>query len=455
MKNRFFSVSSGFKSKRSVKNKNMKFNSYPRQQIEWIVGVLFIVVGLTCLCFPVLSADGLMVTVSIFCTLSALLLFYQAIHRRSLMEGLKGIGAAVLAAFFWSYRLTGLDMVATLYGLYMFATAGIMIIQGGMDLYEKSKDGWYFLLLALGDIILGSIAFSGAHKDQRFIQMLIGAYLLYQGIQTLVEQWAFSSHSGSRSWSFRHWSSLPVYIVAVGPSLLLRFAEKNHMDCESFPYDEAKNDKPVNLRVFVHTGLSGDHQFGHMTFSYKGIMYSYGNYDVSEEKLFRTFGPGIFFTVPMEIYVNNCCLYEDSTLFEFGLSLSPSQEENLQRQLAEIDKQIYRWYAPISRGPLSHEEFKRLEKDYACRLFWRTGSKFYKFRHGIWKTYWVLGNNCSLFASTILHNLDENYVLPRGINTPGEYFDFFSQAYRDPNSNVVYRSWHTAKLPHTLYDAAA
>lgn len=441
------------KQERIVKNRVMKKN--PQEKIEWTVGIVLMAAGLACLCFPVLSADGLMITVSIVCTLSALLLLYQAIRRKSAMEGLKGIGAGLLASLFWSYRLAGVGLIATLFGLYMIATAIIMVIQGLMDLHEKSKEGWYFLALAVGELILGSIALSGLHKDQRFIQMLIGGYLLYQGVQMLVERWAFRSSSTSRTWSFRYWSSLPVYIVAMGPSILLRMAEKHNMNCESFPFDEAKNDKPVNLRVFIHTGLSGDHQFGHMTFSYKGIMYSYGNYDVAEEKLFRTFGPGILFTVPMEIYVNNCCLYEESTLFEFGLSLSASQEEKLQSLLAGIEQDIYRWYAPISRQPLSEEEFRKLEKDYACRLVWRTGSKFYKFRHGIWKTYWVLGNNCSLFASTILHKLDENYVLPRGINTPGEYFTFFSQAFQDPNSNVVYRSWHTPTLPHTLFDTCA
>lgn len=431
----------------------MKLNA--QERFEWIGALIMLGAGLFCLFFPMVMADGLMITASILCTASALVIFIQAARRRNFIEALKGVAAAILATLFWCYRAEGLQFIDTVFGWYMIATGTILMVEGVMDLKEHSKTGWAFIILAFGQVVLGMIGLLSARKDPRMIQLLIGGYLVYQGLQLIVELYVFRHHSGSRTWSFRYWSALPVYLVAAGPSLILRIKEKKKMSQETFPFDQSKNDKPVNLRVFIHTGLSGDHQFGHMTFSYNGIMYSYGNYDAAEEKLFRTFGPGILFTAPMKIYVNNCCLYEDSTLFEFGIHLSPEQEQKLKDILETICSETYRWYSPISRAKYSQENFEKLQSDYASRLHWRTGSKFYKFRHGIWKTYWVLGSNCSLFVSRILHDLDSNYVIPRGINTPGEFYEYYVTAYQDPNSEVVYRSWHTKEVPETLFDAAA
>lgn len=96
-----------------------------------------------------------------------------------------------------------------------------------------------------------------------------------------------------------------------------------------------------------------------MTFSYKGVMFSYGNYDQEDEKLFRTFGPGILFTAPADIYVNNSCVYENSILFEYGLHLTSEQEEHLVSLLKDVFKPAYRWYSPLFQGPVTKSASRR------------------------------------------------------------------------------------------------
>lgn len=56
---------------------------------------------------------------------------------------------------------------------------------------------------------------------------------------------------------------------------------------------EKETEKP-DLKVFVHTGLSGVHVFGHMTIAYQGITYSYGNYDTANEKTLSIHWSGDF-----------------------------------------------------------------------------------------------------------------------------------------------------------------
>ena len=424
------------------------------EKMELAIAAMFIGFGLFCLLFPRVIADGVMISIAIFCTISAILLLVQFFSHHHPMDLIKGSLTLLLALLFWGYRAEGLVFVAEVCGLYMLFNAIVLFSEGIVDLREHSKAGWYFIVSGFGAFMLFVLSQVFAKDDPRFWQRMIGAYLCYQGLQEVFELFVFRHHHSSRAWSFRYWTALPVYIAAAGPSLILRYAEKKKLTARVFPKGEYKNDQPVNLRVFIHTGLDGDHQVGHMTFSYQGIMFSYGNYDVAEEKFMRTIGPGILFTVPAEVYVNNSCMYEGSTLFEFGIHLDAAQEKRLVSLLKSCFDQSYRWYCPLSRVPLTEENFKKMESDYSCRLFWRTGCKYYKFRKGIWKTYWVLGNNCSLFASSLLHDIDRDFRLPRGINTPGEFFEYFVEAYQDPSSNVVYQSWHSADYPETLYPAA-
>lgn len=436
-------------------NETMKEKYNLTQKVEAVMAGVLIALGLACLLFPKISADGLMISLCVLCTISGAVLVGQAIDHKRGMDWFKAIAVVILAFVLWMYRLEGLAFVSNVFAFYMAATAIILLIQGIVDAREGAAGvGAMDMLLAAGGFGLAGFAWYANAHHMNVIQELIGGYLLYQGLQLLIEMLIFRSHHSSRRWSFRYWSSLPVYIVAAGPSLLLRYAEKHHIENQAFPKTDYKNDKPVNLRVYIHTGLTGDHQFGHMTFSYKDVMFSYGNYDLASEKLFRSYGPGILFTTPAEIYVNNCCLVEDSTLFEFGLHLDEKQETRLKHLLESIFEQTYRWYCPLSQEPLSEERFEKLEKDYSCRLFWRTGAKFYKFRRGQWKNYWVFGTNCSLFSSYVLHTVDDDIAIPHGINTPGEYFEYFSEAFQDPDSNVVFRSWHNPDDPQTLFPAA-
>lgn len=424
------------------------------ERFETGAALVFLIAGIACLCFPAISAEGVFLFAAGLSTLSALLLLYEGFRYRRLMDLLKAAAILILAVLFWSVRAIGVEIVCLIFALYLFGTSLILLVEGLMDLKEKSRSGWSFIALAIVYALLGGGALYLYHHDPTLAGRFAGVYLMVQALQMMVELFVFRHHKGSRSWSFRYWSSLPVYLVAIAPSLILRVFERRPKNAALFDSRTPKNDETVNLRVFVHSGLHGDQQFGHMTFAYKGIMFSYGNYDKSSEKLFRTFGPGILFTVPADIYVNNCCVYEKSELFEYGLHLSEAQEEKLVSLLHQIFASAYRWYCPLFEQMPDPARFEKFEDDYSCRLAWRTGAKFYKFHTGVWKTYWVFGRNCSLFASELLHQIDDQIHIPRGINTPGEYFEYFSEAYQDPDSNVITQSWHSAAHPETLYPTA-
>ena len=290
-------------------------------------------------------------------------------------------------------------------------------------------------------------------QDLDLIQYFVGFYLVMQGCQMILELFFFSKPQTSRFYSFRFWSALPVAIVSILPSIVLEKMLSFKANKHPIDFNEIKNDQKVNLRVFIHTGLSGDHRFGHMTLAHNGTMYSYGNYDKAEEKLFRTLGPGIFFSVNADEYINNCCIYEESTLFEYGLHLSPEQEEKLCKILQHVFASSYPWDCPLEVD-LKKDPSLKVEpylEDYSNRLWYRTHCHYRKFYGGEWQTYWILGIPCSLFATRILHSIDPAIHKSHGIVTPGEFWEYFEEAFQDPASNVIHKTWHSANEPSTLY----
>lgn len=103
--------------------------------------------------------------------------------------------------------------------------------------------------------------------------------------------------------------------------------------------------------VYIHTGTEGVHAVGHMTFCFEGLMYSYGNYAKKEEKLAGTLGPAVFFTVLPEVYINNSCIYEGTTLYGFGLILTDRQKDTLRNTLGDMMNSMVRWACPLQQDP--------------------------------------------------------------------------------------------------------
>ena len=159
----------------------------------------------------------------------------------------------------------------------------------------------------------------------------------------------------------------------------------------------------------------------------------------------------MFFTVAPEVYINNSCIYEGSTLYGFGLKLTGEQAENLHQTLEELTAGMALWKCPLQQDSDGWQKPEEYMKDYASRLFWRTGCKFRQFTHGPWQTYWVMGTNCSLFAETVLTAAGCDIPRKKGIVSPGEYFQYFQELFADPDSQVISRTWHTADVPETLF----
>lgn len=422
--------------------------------IELSGAVLFLVLAGLCFFYPRQSAEFLLRAMLLLALLSALALWWEAFRKRTGMAFLEAFGGTVIAMLL-NYRVqTGYELLYILFAIYMLAYSGVFWMQFWLDRKDHSpmakQDGW----TAAGFMAFSIVLFALRKHNLDWLQYFLGVYFLLQALQIFAEKLLFRSVPSSRYYNFKNWISLPVFFIAIFPSWILRWMLHEKMKGHEIDFDQRKNDEEVNFNVWIHSGLKGVHQFGHMTLSWQGEMFSYGNYDNAEKFFFTLVGPGVFFTAPEKIYVNNSCVIEGSTIFQYGLHLSPEQIHAFEAYINNILNETYPWYSPIQEEirQTGTADFEKYESDYACRLWYRTGCAFRKFYTGQWKYYWNMGTNCSLFAADILHKIQPDIKKSRGIITPGEFFLYFEEAFQDPSSNVITKAWHTPDYPETLFD---
>lgn len=413
------------------------------QTIELTSSLIFMVTGIGLLMAPAISTTILYWSfVGIF-TASNVIFFIHALVSRKLTVL---AGAAVLSIFTAILYFIPHFFVSLVFSFYMFFCGLCYLVQWSVDRTTGCNGTGS---LTAGLIYLGLWLFILLFRSDKVLQAGMGLYLIVQGLQLfLIHIRAIRN----KSWGSRlteHWASLPVGVVSFLPFVVVELMGRKITPKGGPDFDQCKTDQRPDLTVYIHTGTTGVHAVGHMTFCFEGRMYSYGNYAKREEKLYGTLGPAVFFTAPPEIYINNSCIYEGTTLYGYGIRLTEEQKKNLRGTLHSLLEDTVPWKCPLQedlKGP-----FNKYGKDYASRLYWRTGAKFLQFGNSRWRTYWVMGTNCSLFAETILATAGCDIVQKRGIVSPGEYFEYFEERFADPASPVICRHWHTARLPETLY----
>lgn len=423
--------------------------------IEWTACLLFLILGLLVLLFPVRTGDLFMILAGLFAAASSIPFLIHCFTRKRYLDGVAGLGCLLFALICFLFRSNGARLVCYLLAFYLGVIGGIYVIQAFLSFKASSKDTIGEVFLAVLYVLASAMIAACRTWDVRLVQAVIGFYLLIQAVQILLEMFFWRSPYSARHYTLRNWACLPAFIVGILPSFFIGALADRRLRGKQTHFDQVKNDKPVNFRIWIHSGTYGARLYGHMTFSRNGIMYSYGDYDIGAEKLFHMIGPGIFFTVPEEIYANNCCVVEHSPLFEYGLHLSEKQLAEFDRDMQDVIENTTPWLCPMQQefSETKKLNFERWKSYYACRLWFRTGCKFRKYHKGEWAWYSLLGNNCSNWAAAKLNLLGLDMPISHGIVSPGEYFEYFETLFQDPDSVVVRKSWHSREVPSTLFEA--
>lgn len=413
---------------------------------SWLMIVVLGIVGIGSLFAPEKSYHRILfVFVALLLVYGCYLLFIYLMHGRTRKtDGLYGVLAIVLAAVLTFNEQLPKQLVQALFGFYCLGISIVMTVQILIHLEDGVKVRVTNVLFALSYAVLAIVLFTMDLFGSGFLIRLFGIYFLLLAIRMALTM--FDLNSASYRWKRGFYVSLPIVLATILPDFAVRKINEKFRVGQSYELESIKRDDPVKLRAMVHIGPEGFQKIGHFSFSWKGMVYSYGNYDAKSERFFTMLGDGVYFTVPDDVYLDNIVRHEHNTIFEYSILTTPEQDEKIEACLKDLKDRSYRWYCDLEKK--QGNELGDLESDYPCRLHYRTGAKFYKLRRGPFKTYWAAGDNCVLFSEVILGSIGADVLSLRGIITPGAYYDYLENEYAKENSPIIERRVYAEAANH-------
>lgn len=237
--------------------------------------------------------------------------------------------------------------------------------------------------------------------------------------------------------------TLPKIVEAIIPYSVMVEINRNLevMETNSYVFDETNMDS--DLSILIHTSNRGFNRMGHMDIYFEGKVISYGNYDEGSRFFKDSFGDGVLFVVKnKDAYINFCIDNSKKTIFEFGIKLTSEQKRRVKNRVDELISNTVKW---------NYKDDSKYDSgaSYAAKLYKKTKAKFYKFKKGKYKTYYILGTNCCYLVDDILGKSGMDILSINGIITPGTYYDYLNRRLKLRNSNIIskdiYNSNYKAK----------
>ena len=409
-------------------------------------GALAIILGLLLICFgqivPRLGYQLLMGYFFLSAVWHLLTRWFQEKSRReNIFITLAKLFVAVI--LFDSVILQGIALyfLVIAIGNYQLFTGLISLITWLIYRKNHIRPRVNYLFDALWMMGFGLYSVSPFHDATNFELLLLGFYLIMLGASSVRDGFFFEKVRSNPKLKRRMRMTLPIFVTALIPINTLRKWNETlatHQTEESQVHSERKNEKSVDLEIFIHASESSFFlAMGHVDICYQGQVISYGSYDPHSERLFGTIGDGVFFKANREKYIELCKRESQKTLFAYGLSLSEQQKKAIEERLKEIENLLIPW-EPSSQ--LMKRREGEIKHTYSYQLKHEADATLYKFSSSKFKTYFVLSTNCVLLADSIVGKAGTDILSPQGFIVPGTYQDYLDLEYTKPSGIVVSRS---------------
>ena len=409
-------------------------------------GALAIILGLLLICFgqivPRLGYQLLMGYFFLSAVWHLLTRWFQEKSRReNIFVALAKLFVAVI--LFDSVILQGIALyfLVIAIGSYQLCTGLISLITWLIYRKNHIRPRVNYLFDALWMMGFGLYSVSPFHDATNFELLLLGFYLIMLGASSVRDGFFFEKVRSNPKLKRRMRMTLPIFVTALIPINTLRKWNETlatHQTEESQVHSERKNEKSVDLEIFIHASESSFFlAMGHVDICYQGQVISYGSYDPHSERLFGTIGDGVFFKANREKYIELCKRESQKTLFAYGLSLSEQQKKAIEERLKEIENLLIPW-EPSSQ--LMKRREGEIKHTYSDQLKHEADASLYKFKSSKYKTYFVLSTNCVLLADSIVGEAGTDILSPQGFIVPGTYQDYLDLEFKKPGGIVVSRS---------------
>jgi hypothetical protein len=339
---------------------------------------------------------------------------------------------SIFALIFNKYSIA---IVPIIFAIYTIGNAIVYFINFAIVKLNTSKFGFRYFFCGLIYLIVGVMVLFRPIINLGFMLNIIGIYAILLGISFITDYLQINHYY--RFLKIR--ISLPSIIEAFIPLSVLQNINKEINNEENITYElNKKNEKP-DLEILIHVTENGFGRLGHMDICYNGEVISFGNYDVSSYKFHDLMGTGVVFTTKKKNkYIKFCIEDTKKTLFSFGLKLTNKEKEQIDKNLAKLKDELRPWNIPeeIEKNKELYINKKKY-MDYSSRIYRAIKPKFYKFKRGKYKKFFVLGNNCVMLANRIIGKTLQKKFKFYGILTPGTYYDFLEREFMKKNSIVV------------------
>ncbi len=225
--------------------------------------------------------------------------------------------------------------------------------------------------------------------------------------------------------------TLPKIVEALIPYSIMVEINRNLEVSDLKKYSFGKVDRESNLHILVHISNRGVNRIGHIDLYYEGHIISYGGYDEGRRFCFDMFGDGVLFVIEgMKDYIDFCIDNSKKTVFDFGIYLTKKQKMRVEKRIRELFERTVPWDCRLDKKYCNGSS-------YAGKLHKKTGARFYKFKKGKYRTFFVLGTNCCFLVDDIIGKSGVDILSINGLITPGTYYDYLNRELRLKGSNVV------------------
>ena len=342
-------------------------------------------------------------------------------NRETLLSIVLNIVIGIILIFFKKIPLSILPLS---FSVYMLFNATSRFVNYSIQLSLELKSRFKEFIMGLFFLVLSFLFLVAPIKNINLLILIMSIYCVLLGI-SLINEFIFEILDKKIKYNpkKKYRMTFPFFIDAFIPILGLSRLEKEK---------RKDNKNKGDISIFVHLSNHGMNQYGHVDIEIDNKIYSYGNYDKKSQKLFSGVGDGVLTeTMTKYEYINFCIFNSRKTIVEYEVKLNDIQKEEINNRLKEIKKYAVKW------EPDSAKDKKGVYKDYSSKLYKATKTNFYKFSKGKYKTYFVVGTNCTYLANELLKNNIFEILKLVGIITPGTYYEYLEENYRLGKMNIV------------------
>lgn len=401
---------------------------------------LFLIVGLTLIIFKSKYLNFFHMLSSILLIILGSLTFIINIMKlRKPKDIFISLSTLNFGIYFLYDRERFLSLFPILFGIYMLIN-GIGKFMTYIIFKNRENTSYYNSLLgSLIDFIFSYIMITSPSKNVERLTIILGLYLLLFSI-TYFNDFLKELFPDKNSSKRRIRVTLPIILGSFIPYGVLLSLNKIINKWKTPVKITNKNTSgKVDIEVLIHireTDTVG--RFGHADIVYKGKVYSYGCYDEDSKRLLKSMGDGTLYEIKgKEKYIKFCNEFSNKTIFSFGITLTEEDRKKVEEKLNIIKKNSYSW-----------DPSKTSKNNYALELKDRTDAKFYKFKEGSYKTYFIMFTNCAKLVDDVIGVTGSDILKINGVITPGTYYNYLEKELKRKNSKVISKKIYSSKKIH-------